>query len=50
MLLTCQAIYGTERGTQVQTLIEQATAQPCPCSQGQPCPLMPPAQRGSESS
>lgn len=42
MSLTCQAIYGKERGGQMVALIEEATAEPCPCKQGSPCPLMPP--------
>lgn len=41
MLPTCQAIYGIERGAEVQAFLELATGQPCPCRQGHSCPLMP---------
>lgn len=40
MLLTCEVIYGQERGRQLRACIEGATGQPCPCRQGQACPLM----------
>ena len=41
MLLTCQAIYGIERGDELSAFIEQATGEPCPCRQGRACPMMP---------
>ena len=44
----CEVIYGSERGTQVQTFLEGAMGQPCPCRQGQPCPLMPRARESAE--
>lgn len=47
MLLTCQTIYGKERGAQLVAFLEQSTGEPCPCKQGQPCPLMPPEPRAS---
>lgn len=39
-ILHCQALFGIERGAQIQALIEAATAEPCPCAQGRTCPLM----------
>lgn len=41
MLLTCEAIYGIERGARMLSIIETATGAPCPCKQGQVCPLLP---------
>lgn len=41
MLLTCQAIYGVERGAELSVFIEGATGSPCPCKQNKPCALMP---------
>jgi hypothetical protein len=37
----CKAIYGIERGAQVQAFLEGAMNEPCPCRQGRVCPLMP---------
>lgn len=36
----CEALFGPEEGRRVRRLIEAATNEPCPCSQGHPCPLM----------
>jgi hypothetical protein len=41
MLLTCQAVYGVERGDELSAFIEQVTGEPCPCRQGRACPMMP---------
>lgn len=41
MLLTCQAIYGIERGGELVALLEDATGELCPCKQGRVCPLLP---------
>lgn len=41
MLLTCQAIYGRERGGELVALIEDATGELCPCKEGRTCPLLP---------
>lgn len=41
MLLTCEAIYGIERGARMLNIIEQSTGEACPCKQGAPCPLLP---------
>ena len=47
----CYVVFGRERARQISAIIERATGAPCPCSQGQPCPLLPsmdgsvPAQR-----
>lgn len=38
---TCEAIYGAKRGAQINAVLELAIGQPCPCKQGNPCPLMP---------
>lgn len=47
MIQVCQAIYGNERGAALQSFLEKATGEPCPCAQGRVCPLMPPAPRDS---
>lgn len=41
VLLTCEAIYGVERGARMLSIIERSTGVPCPCKQGKACPLMP---------
>lgn len=41
VLLTCQAMYGIERGDRIIAVLEEATGEPCPCKQGVVCPLMP---------
>lgn len=41
IMLTCQAIYGTERGSELSAFMEKATGLPCPCQQGDSCFLMP---------
>lgn len=41
MLLTCQAIFGEERGAELSAFLERATGEPCPCRQGRVCPLLP---------
>lgn len=41
-LLHCQAMFGLERGNQIQTLVEDATGEDCPCIQGRTCPLAKP--------
>lgn len=41
MLLTCEAIFGNERGGQLRKCIEDSTGEVCPCRQGKSCPLMP---------
>ena len=33
-------MFGLERGQQIVDLIEAATGQPCPCKQGNDCPLL----------
>lgn len=38
---TCEVIYGSARGAQINAVLELAIGQPCPCKQGSPCPLMP---------
>jgi hypothetical protein len=46
MLMTCQAIFGVERGTEVCAFLAAATGQPCACcasgDRRRPCRLMPP--------
>lgn len=37
----CEVIYGCERGAALQSFLESAMGQACPCKQGNPCPLMP---------
>lgn len=39
-ILHCQAMFGLERGTQIQALVEAATGEDCPCIQGRVCPLI----------
>lgn len=46
MLEVCKTIYGNERGAALQSYLEGATGQPCPCRQGQICPLMPRQREG----
>lgn len=41
-LLHCQAMFGLERGNQIQALVEDATGEDCPCIQGRTCPLAKP--------
>lgn len=41
MMQVCEAIYGRERAAEVQAFLEGALGRPCPCKQGQVCPLMP---------
>lgn len=45
MLTVCQTIYGRERGADLSAFLEKATGEPCPCSQGRTCPLLPPPPR-----
>ena len=40
-LLCCEALMPTSRAIALQELIEDQTGAPCPCKQGQPCPLWP---------
>jgi hypothetical protein len=40
-MLTCEAMYGNERGGQMVAMIEDVTAELCPCKQGAVCPLLP---------
>lgn len=35
----CERLFGADRGTQVQELVELATGELCPCKQGRACPL-----------
>ena len=35
----CERLFGISRATEIRELIEQATGEPCPCLQLQPCPL-----------
>lgn len=39
-ILPCEALFGLERGAQIQAAVAEDTGQPCPCSQGRACPLM----------
>lgn len=34
-------VWGVKEGHKVRVLIEEATGEPCPCSQGKCCPLVP---------
>jgi hypothetical protein len=45
MLNVCEAIYGLERGRRIRAVLESGLGEPCPCRQGQSCPLMPTAPR-----
>jgi hypothetical protein len=47
MLNVCEAIYGLERGRRIRAVLESGLGEPCPCRQGQSCPLMPTAPRES---
>lgn len=40
-MLTCQAIYGSQRGEELSAFIEVVTGAACPCKQGRVCPLLP---------
>lgn len=40
-LLQCEVMMPTGRAVALQEFIEEQTGQPCPCKQGEPCPLLP---------
>jgi hypothetical protein len=39
-MLECESLFGAVRGEEIHELVEEATAQACPCFQGRPCPII----------
>lgn len=39
-MLGCEVLFDEQQGREVMELVERTTGKPCPCKQGQGCPLL----------
>jgi hypothetical protein len=49
-ILTCEALFGRERGAEIQELVERLVDGPCPCKSGRVCPLLASPEDGTVDS